>query len=70
MSWKKQLEQEYTQIHFDILLSIDYGDEDINPSVTLRFWAIRGRYHYIEPSFAELHKFDQPVLMEQVNYRL
>lgn len=70
MSWKEQLEREYTQIHFDILLSIDYGDEDVNPSVIVRFWAIRERYHYIDPSFAELQKFEQPILMEQVNYRL
>jgi hypothetical protein len=36
------------------MLSIDHGDEDVNPSVTLRFWAIREQYHYINPSFAEL----------------
>ncbi|ADL03764.1 conserved hypothetical protein [[Clostridium] saccharolyticum WM1] len=70
ISWKEQLEREYTQIPFDILLSIDHGDEEVNPSATLRFWAIRKQYHYIEPSFVELQKFEQPVLMEQVNYKL
>ena len=69
-SWKKQLERKYPQIPFDILLSIDRGDEDVSPSVTLRFWAIRNRYHYIEPSSSELQKLKQPVLMEQINYRL
>lgn len=70
ISWKQQLELEYPQIPFDLLLSVDEGDEDIDPSVTLRFWAVRNQYHYIEPSFVELQKFIQPVLIDQVNYGL
>jgi hypothetical protein len=67
--WKQSLEQQYPNIRFDILLSIDFGDEDIQPSVTLRFWTIRDGYHFIIPSVAELEKFAQPILMEQVNYQ-
>ncbi|HEX3017863.1 MAG TPA: hypothetical protein VHP31_08435 [Caproicibacter sp.] len=72
ISWKTQLECDYAQVPFDILLSVDDGDEDgdVHPSVTLRFWALRNQYHYVEPSLAELLKFAQPVLMEQVNYKL
>ena len=69
-AWKMQLETEYTNTAFDIVLSIDEGDEDITPSVTIRFWAIRNHEHCINPLKQELEKFCQPVLMEQVNYIL
>lgn len=36
-AWEKQLEIEYTNTAFDIVLSIHGGDEDVAPSITLRF---------------------------------
>ena len=71
ITWKKQMEHEYPKISFDIFLSVDKGDEDISPSVTLRFWAVRNGYHYIIPDCMELEKYKiNPILMEQVNYGL
>lgn len=69
-AWRRQLEAEYPDTAFDIVLSIDEGDEDIAPSVTLRLWAVRDHEHYILPSSSGLEAFSQPVLMEQVNYSL
>lgn len=68
--WKAQMEIYYGEVPVDIILSVDYGDEDIPPSVTLRFWAIRNQIHYVNPTATELEKFCQPVLMEQVNYTI
>lgn len=67
LSWKTQLERDYTDTVFDILLSVDVGDEDVSPSVTLRFWAVREAKHYVCPSLSEIQKFSQPVLMIQAN---
>lgn len=67
-AWKTQLETEYPYTAFDIMLSIDEGDEEVLPSITIRFWAIRNQEHYVNPSMQELEKFSQPVLMEQVNF--
>ena len=67
MTWKEQMEKEYTDIPFDICLSIDTGDEDISPSATLRFYAVRNGQHYINPVQNELDEFEQPVLIEQIN---
>jgi len=69
-TWKKQMETDYSETPFDIILSLDEGDEDVPPSITLRFWAVRNHSHYIIPAIAELDGFSQPVLMEQVNYEL
>ena len=69
-AWKIQLETEYTNTAFDIVLSVDEGNKDITPSITIRFWAIRNQEHYINPSMLELERFSQPVLMEQANYTL
>lgn len=69
-SWKRQMEKNYADVPFDIFLSVDNGDEDVFPSITLRFWAIREQEHFIIPSTLELEKFLQPILMEQVNYSL
>ena len=65
---KTQLETEYSNTPFDIVLSIDEGDEDITPSITVRFWAVRNQEHFIKPLMQELERFSQPVLMEQVHY--
>lgn len=66
-AWKKQMETDYMGTPFDILLSLDNGGDGVSPSVTIRFWAVRNQEHYITPTVAELEKFSQPVLMEQVN---
>lgn len=68
--WKTQMKQEHSETSFDILLSVDEGENDVSPSVTLRFWAIRNGIHYVEPAAEILQKFSQPVLMEQVNYNI
>jgi hypothetical protein len=68
LDWKLQLEKEYANINFDIVLSVDEGDEDILPSVTVRFYAVRDYYHYISSDFDNLESFSQPILIQQVNY--
>ena len=68
-AWKIQMEQEYPKTAFDILLSVDEGDKEISPSVTLRFWAVRNGEHYVQPSTETLEGFCQPVLIEQVNVK-
>ena len=65
--WKLQL-NEYADIDFDIVLSLDEGDEDILPSATVRFYAVRDSYHCISTEFKSLESFSQPVLIEKVNY--
>lgn len=65
--WKIQLEKEYTDTCFDIILSLDEGDEDVPPSATVRFYAVRDSYHYISLDFNFLEECNQPVLIEQVN---
>ena len=66
-AWKIQMERDYADTVFDIILSVDVGDEDVSPSVTLRFWAVREAMHYVFPSLSALQKFSQPVLMVQAN---
>lgn len=69
-AWKIHMENYERATPFDILLSVDYGDKDVSPSATLRFWAVRNQAHYVKPSFNELENVGQPVLMEQVNYSI
>lgn len=69
-AWKRQMESYWPETPFDILLSVDDGedcDTDLEDpaSATLRFWAVRGGEHFITPN-AALSSL-QPVLMEQVN---
>lgn len=47
--WKYQLEREYAETCFDIVLSVDKGNPDVLPSTTLRFYAVRDFYKYIDP---------------------
>lgn len=68
LDWKLQLEKGYANINFDIVLTVDEGDEDILPSVTVRFYAVRDCYHYILSDFDNLESFSQPILIQQVNY--
>lgn len=67
---EKTIGTQYTATEFDIVLSIDEGDEDIEPSITLCFWAVRNQEHCINPLIYELEHFSQPVLMEQANYTI
>ena len=68
-AWKQTLETEYATTPFDICLSICMGDEDVKPSLNLRFWAVRDGYHFIVPIHSQLEKFElNPILIEPVNY--
>ncbi len=67
-TWKSQMERDFPETAFDIYMSVDMGDEEIPPSVTLRFCAVRDGVHYINPTQEEADKFGQPLLMEKVNY--
>ena len=68
-AWKSQMDEHWSSIPFDVLLSVDYGDSEISPSVTLRFWAVRNNYHYILPQKENLDKFKtNAVMIECVNY--
>lgn len=68
LDWKLQLEKGYASINFDIVLSVSEGDEEILPSVTVRFYAVRDYYHYISSDIKNLESNSQPILIQQVNY--
>lgn len=68
LDWTLQLEKGYANINFDIVLNVDEGNEDILPSVTVRFYAVRDYYHYISSDFKNLESISQPILIQQVNY--
>ena len=68
LSWDNQLKKEYPNTSFDIMLYIDEGDNDVRPSIGLRFWAVRNNEHYINPSIDEDEKDCQPILFKLVNY--
>jgi len=68
-AWKSQMNEHWSSVLFDVLLSVDYGDNEIRPSVTLRFWAVRNDYHYILPQKENLEMFKtNAVMIECVNY--
>jgi len=68
-AWKSQMKEHWPSVPFDILLSVDYGDNEIKPSATLRFWAVRNGYHYIQPQKENLDKFTtNAVMINCVNY--
>lgn len=58
---KTQMMSEFRKIYFDIVLSVDLGDEDVSPSATIRFYAIRDEYHIIE--YDALEEYNQPMLI-------
>ncbi|MBQ7776856.1 MAG: hypothetical protein IJ379_13145 [Lachnospiraceae bacterium] len=61
---KRQLNEEYSDTEFDIVVSID---AEANNGV-IRFYAIRGKYHYIEPTYKNVSGFAQEaVLVDTVN---
>lgn len=61
---KRQMRKEYSDSSFDILLSLDLGNKEIEPSFTIRFNKVRDKYHIISPD--ELDKYDQPLILEQI----
>ncbi|MCC3868997.1 hypothetical protein [Terrisporobacter mayombei] len=58
---KTQMMSEFRKTYFDIVLSVDLGDEDVSPSATIRFYSIRDEYHIIE--YDELEEYNQPMLI-------
>lgn len=52
---------EFKKTSFDIVLSVDLGDEDVSPSTTIRFYAIRDEYHIIE--YDALEEYNKPMLI-------
>lgn len=64
--WKIQMAADYPQYEFDIILSIDYGDEDIPPSATIRFYCIRDNYRIVEKEQQNINKFVQSILVESI----
>lgn len=61
---KQQMEREFPEIIFDIVVSVakdsNYG--------TIRFYAVRDQYHYIEPSHDNLSGFkDEAILIDTIN---
>lgn len=66
-SIKDILKSKYPLKSFDICMSLDDGkDDNVLPSVTIRFYANRGDY-FISHDKSELEKFNQPVLIESIN---
>ncbi|MBQ8287491.1 MAG: hypothetical protein IJX76_01820 [Clostridia bacterium] len=65
--WKEQMTRDFPETPFDILVSVDEGKDGVSPSVTLRFYAVRGGMHYVEPTQEAMDGFAQPVLIQQVN---
>lgn len=63
---KTILETESSSQAFDIIMSIDEGEESVLPSVTIRFYAIRNNNYFI--SHDDLNLDAQPILIESVNY--
>ena len=65
--WKEQMERDFPGVPFDIVLSVDEGEEGVPPSVTLRFYGVREGVHIVEPTEESLEKCAQPALLETVN---
>ncbi len=61
---KRQLEEKYSATEFDIVVSIHQEEKN----GTIRFYAIRDEYHYIEPTHEAVAKFEQEaVLVDTIN---
>ena len=61
---KVQMLNEFKKISFDIVLTVDPWDEDVSPSATIRFYAVRYEYHIIE--CYELEDYNQPILIYNI----
>lgn len=62
---KSQMINEFKETAFDIILSVDLGDNEIPLSSTVRFYAIRDNYHIVESN--TLEDYSQPLLIMQIN---
>lgn len=62
--WEYQMRTEYKDICFEIVISIDEGDEDITPSATIRFYAVREDYHVV--NWEQINEYINPVLIEKI----
>lgn len=61
---KEQLEKDFSQVKFDIVVSID---EEAKTG-TIRFYMIREEFHYIEPTHKNLAQFEmEAILVDTVN---
>lgn len=56
---------EFKETAFDIILSVDLGDDEVTPSSTVRFYAIRDHYHIVD--LDRLEEYSQPLLIMQIN---
>lgn len=64
LSIKKQLENQYCDTVFDIVVSIDESSCRSN----IRFYAVRNDYHYIEPTHENVIKFEmEAILIDTIN---
>ncbi len=68
--WKKQMEIEFPETTFSILWSLDTGDADVAPSVTLRFWAIRNGYTIVTKKQIENQPHTWLVLVNEKNKKV
>lgn len=62
---QSQMINEFKETVFDIILSVDLGDNEIPLSSTVRFYAIRDNYHIVESN--TLEDYSQPLLIMQIN---
>ncbi len=58
---RTQMLDEFSEREFDIVVSIDLGDEDVEPSITIWFYAVRDGYCVIPQKEIEL--YTNPVLV-------
>lgn len=64
LSIKQQLQQEYPEMEFDLMVSV--SSEEL--TAVIRFWAVREGYHYIDISKIALEKFkEEAVLTDRIN---
>lgn len=64
LSLKEQMENGFSDIIFDLMVSVDEKACTAN----IRFWAVRDNYHYVEPTHQNLSGFQQEaVLIDTVN---
>lgn len=56
----------YPSQSFDIVMSIDDEVDDVFPSATIRFYAIRNELYYISHDKLDLERFAQPILIDSL----
>lgn len=67
LALKKQIEEDFSQWIFDLMVSVD----EENHTGCIRFYGIRDGYHYIEPTQENLSGFEtEAVLVETLNEAL